>query len=93
MTNDDKVNSTKTLCQRRIERVEVKMSIFLAQHNVPLSVADHLSPMIMNVFDGDVAKEPCILNGAVSPMMKNELISSMQSKPFLYALMDPVTQT
>ncbi len=37
-------------------RAEVKMSILLAQYNVPLAIADHLSPIIQNIFDGDVAK-------------------------------------
>ena len=66
------------------------MSILLAQHNIPLSLADHLSPMIRNVFDGDIAKgyacaktkTSCILNGAVAPLLKNELISTMQNAPF-----------
>jgi len=76
--------------QKKIERAEVKMSILLAQHNIPLSLADHLSLMIRNVFDGDVTKgyacaktkTSCILNGAVSPLLKNELISIMQNSPF-----------
>jgi hypothetical protein len=76
--------------QKKIERAEVKMSILLAQHNVPLSLADHLSPMIRDVFDGDISKgyacaktkTSCILNGAVSPLLKNELISAMQQSPF-----------
>ena len=66
------------------------MSILLAQHNVPLSLADHLSPMIRDVFDGEVSKgyfcartkSSCILNGAVSPLLKSELISVMLEKPF-----------
>lgn len=41
---------------QQIERAEVKMSLLLAQHNVPLALADHLSPLIRDVFDGEVAK-------------------------------------
>ena len=40
----------------KIKRAEVKMSILLAQHNVPLALADHLSPIIRDLFNGDVAK-------------------------------------
>ena len=32
------------------------MSILLAQHNVLLALGDHLSPIIRDLFDGDVAK-------------------------------------
>ena len=66
------------------------MTMLLAQHNVPLSLADHLSPMIRDIFDGNVAKHyacaktktTCILNGAVAPLLKQELVSVMQSMPF-----------
>ena len=66
------------------------MTMLLAQHNVPLALADHLSPMIRDIFDGDVAKQyacaktktACILNGAVAPLLKQELISVMQCMPF-----------
>ena len=75
--------------QKKIEHAEVKLSIHLAQHNIPLSLADHLSPIIRDVFDGDIAKgyacaktkTSCILHGAVSPLLKNELISVMQNTP------------
>ncbi len=66
------------------------MSILLAQHNVPLSIADHLSPIILNIFDGDVTKgyacahtkTTAILSNAVAPAFKHELVSVMQSSPF-----------
>ena len=45
---------------------------------------------IRDLFEGDVTKRNayaktktvCILNGAVSPLLKNELIAILQSKPF-----------
>ena len=66
----------------QIQRAEVKMCILLAQHNVPLAFADHLSPLIHDVFDGEVAKgyacaktkTSCILNGAVAPEFLSELV-------------------
>ena len=62
----------------------------LAQHNVPLSLADHLSPLIQNGFDGEVAKgyactktkTSCILNHAVATEFKEELVSIMQKAPY-----------
>ena len=32
------------------------MNILLAQHNAPLSLADHLCPTIRDLFEGDVPK-------------------------------------
>ena len=65
------------------------MSPLLAQHNVPLSLADHLSPLIRDVFDGEVAKgyacdktKTCILNCAVAPQFKEELVSLIQQAPY-----------
>ena len=66
------------------------MSILLAQHNVPMSLADYLSPLIHNVFDGEVAKgyacartkTTCILNGAIAPEFKQELVAIMQHTPY-----------
>lgn len=66
------------------------MSILLAQHNVPLAFADHLSPLVRDIFDDEVAKKysctktktTCILNGAVAPEFASELVSYMQSALF-----------
>ena len=74
----------------KIKRAEVKMSILLAQHNVPLALADHLSPIIRDLFDGDVAKgyacartkTTAILNNAVAPAFKAELVSAMLDGSF-----------
>lgn len=68
----------------------MKLSILLAQHNIPLSLADHMSPLIRNVFDGEIAggyacaktKTSCILNGAVAPEFRAELVSVMQQAPY-----------
>ena len=53
---------------------------------MPLALADHLSPLIRDIFDGDVAKgyacaktkTSCILNGAIAPEFLSELVSVMQ---------------
>ena len=68
----------------------VVLSILLTQHNVPMSLADHLSPLIRDVFDGEVAKRyacartktTCVLNGAIAPEFKAELIAVMQQVPY-----------
>jgi len=78
------------LMSLQIKRAEVKMSVLLAQHNVPLALADHLSPLIRDVFDGEVAqgyacaktKTTCILNGAVAPQLRDELVSLMHNTPY-----------
>ena len=65
------------------------MSVLLAQH-VPLALADYLSPLIRDVFDGDVVqcyacaktKTTCILNQAVAPQLRDELVSLMQNTPY-----------
>ena len=31
------------------------MCMLLAQHNIPLSLTNHLSPLLRSVFDGEVA--------------------------------------
>ena len=36
------------------------MSLLLAQHNVPLALADHLSPLIRDIFDGEVASDTLV---------------------------------
>ena len=56
---------------------------------MPLSLADHLSPLIRNVFDGEVAKgyacartKTCILNRVIATECQGELVSIMQKAPY-----------
>lgn len=66
------------------------MCMLLAQHNILLSLADHLSPLVRNVCDGEVAsgyacaktKTSCILNRAIAPEFRAELVSVMQRVPY-----------
>ena len=66
------------------------MSVLLAQHNVPLALADYLSPLVRDIFDGRVAsgyasaktKTACILNSAVAPHFKKELLCIMRQQPY-----------
>lgn len=66
------------------------MCVLLAQHNIPLALADHLSPLIRDIFDGEVAKgyscaktkTSCVLNNAIAPEFQCELVSLMQQSPY-----------
>ena len=86
--NTDKNNDY--LCFKQIQRAEVKVCILLAQHNVSLALADHLSLLIRDIFDGEVAKvyacaktkTSFILNGAIAPEFLSELIGVMQQSPY-----------
>ena len=68
----------------------MKVCVLLAQHNVPLALADHLSPLIRDVLDSEVAKgyscaktkTSCILNNAIGPEFQHELVSLMQQSPY-----------
>ena len=67
------------------------MANFLVEHNIPLSVTDHLSPLFKNIFpDSAIAKgygsartkTTCIINGSLSPYFKASLVETMKSSPF-----------
>ena len=68
----------------------MKMSILLAQHNVTLVLADHLSPILRDIFDGELArcytcartKISAILNHSIAPAFKAELVTAMQSSQY-----------
>ncbi|XDV25465.1 hypothetical protein PO909_029381 [Leuciscus waleckii] len=63
----------------------------MVQHNVPFAVADHFSPLLKECFkDSTTAqdfkcastKTACIINGAVAPYFRNELVMKMRENPF-----------
>ena len=67
----------------------------LVQHNVPLAVTDHLSPLFKDIFpDSQIAKgyasartkTTCILNGSLAPHFKSVLVTAMTSSPFALAI-------
>ena len=70
---------------------EVRNAVMLAEHNAPLSMADHIGPMAKKNFpDSDIAqsyhsartKTACILNHAVAPDLKRQLVAAMQEQPY-----------
>ena len=79
----------------QVIRAEVKVAHMLAQHNVPLSLADELTPLFHDIFpDSDIAKNfssrrtktACILNGAIAPVLQQNLVNTMKTCPFTLAI-------
>ena len=71
------------------------MAAMLVQHNVPLAVADELTPLFRDVFpDSKIAqnfssrrtKTACMINGAIAPFFQRALVQSMQLSPFALAI-------
>ena len=67
----------------QITRAEVKVANALVHHNIPLAVADHLSPLFKDIFpDSDIAKErastktTCMINGSLAPHFKSAVSTS-----------------
>lgn len=67
----------------------------LVQHNIPLALADELTPLFHDVFsDSEIArnfsskrtKTACIINGAIAPSFQYILVESMKSAPFAIAI-------
>ena len=70
---------------------ELKIAVVAAASNIPLVFHDKLSPTIWNIFpDSKLAskyhsastKATCMLNGAVAPTLKGELLNKMRVQPF-----------
>ena len=70
---------------------ELKIAVVAAASNIPLAFHDRLSPTIRSIFpDSKLAtkyhsastKATCMLNGAVAPMLKSELLNKMKVQPF-----------
>ena len=80
---------TSFLLQTR--RAEVKLAVSMVEHNVPFAVADHFSPLLKECFkDSPTAqsfkaartKMSCIINEAVAPHFRKELVMKMRTNPF-----------
>ena len=49
---------TTQLLRDKVMRAEVKVANLLVQHNVPLAIADHLSPLVRDIFsDSETAQD------------------------------------
>lgn len=89
-------------CDEFVSCCSVSMSMLLyidfagsvcynAEHNAPLSMADHIGPMLKKNFpDSEISrnyhsartKTACILNHAVAPDLKEKLVTAMQQQPY-----------
>ena len=67
-------------------KVEIKLTGFLAEHNLPITAVDHLNSLIKECFpDSKIAqlysctrtKSSCILNGVIYPDLQQSLIDEM----------------
>jgi hypothetical protein len=67
----------------------------LVQKNLPLAVADELTPLFRDIFpDSEIAKgyasrqtkTACIINGAVAPFFLQKLIESMKQGPYALSI-------
>ena len=76
-------------------RAEVKVATMLVQHNIPLAVADELTPLFHDIFpDSEIAKNyssrrtktACIINGAVAPYFQQNLVEHIKKNPFSIAI-------
>ena len=81
-------NSSMDIITRK---AEIKLTGFLAEHNLPIAAADHLSSLIKECFpDSKIArsyscartKSSCILNGAIYPDLQQSLIDEMKVSVF-----------
>jgi hypothetical protein len=75
----------------KTRKAEVKVTTVMTHHNIPLSFADHLSPLFKQLFpDSEIAKSygsakiktACILNSALKPHFQADLVTLMQRCPF-----------
>ncbi|MGH0172117.1 UNVERIFIED_CONTAM: hypothetical protein FKN15_062824 [Acipenser sinensis] len=80
-----------TQLEAKARRAEIKVAVTMVNHNVPLAVADHFSPLMKECFkDSDVAqrygaartKTTCIINRAIAPYLHDELVKKMRNRPY-----------
>ena len=79
----------------QVIRAEVKVATMLVQHNVPIALADEMTPLFQDVFsDSEIAKRyasrhvktACLINGALAPHYQQELVVYMKENPFALAI-------
>ncbi|KAK6481138.1 hypothetical protein HHUSO_G17313 [Huso huso] len=80
-----------TQLEAKARRAEIKVAVTMVNHNVPLAVANHFSPLMKECFkDSDVAqrygaartKTTCIINRAIAPYLHDELVKKMRNRPY-----------
>jgi len=95
LDNQSRVTSffmaTADLIHEKLQELKLK---YVAHHNIPIAVSDHLSPLFKDIFpDSQIAKayscaptkSACIINGALAKELQKSLIEVMKSNPFSLA--------
>jgi hypothetical protein len=76
-------------------KAALKVTNFLVHHNIPLAAADHIGPLLKDIFpDSEIAKSyasartktTAMLNGALAPHYRDNLVTLMRSVPFSLAI-------
>ena len=76
-------------------RNEVKVAKTLVHHNIPLALANELTPFFQDIFsDSKIAKNyssrrtkrACIITGAVAPFFQQNLVEHIKKNPFSIAI-------
>ena len=71
------------------------MAYMLVQHNIPLALADELTPLFRDAFpDSEIAKNfssrrmksACVINGAIAPSYQQALVEAMRNGPYSVAI-------
>jgi hypothetical protein len=87
------VSSTTSNLLEKTIKAEVLHTNFIVQHNILFHTADHLSPLYAKMFpDSQIAKQfkccrtktTSILNEAIRPQLKAQLVSHMKENPFTF---------
>ena len=83
--------ATDSDLKAKVIKAEVMHTNFIVQHNISFLTADHLAPLYAKMFpDSKIArnfkcsrtKTTCILNEAMRPALKTELVNHMIEHPF-----------
>ena len=76
-----------TLLEAKTRRAEVKVATTLAKHNIPLSFAEHLTPLYHEILKHTAQEKlrlaTCIINGAMKPYCQQQLVQKMKDMPQL----------
>ena len=80
---------------KKVIHAEVKVATLLVQCNIPLALADELTPLFRDVFSNSqiaknytskCTKTACIVNGAIAPFFQQRLVELMRNEPFAVAI-------
>ena len=80
---------------QKIIKAEVLATHFIAEHNLPIAVADHFTPLVKKMFpDSNIAKgfscgkikARSILNYAIGPHYIRDVVAKMKNYPFSLAV-------